>query len=448
MIKNLLATFLFFLPFLATAQQELGLHFSKNIWQSSFTNPAFTPDSKWMIALPSLYINANSSSISFSDLISTNVQGENVLDVTNLILNLEDRNQLRESVGLQTFAIAYKSDNWSLNFSNAIYQTAFIDYPKSLAQLVWEGNAQFIGQSVDLSNDLEIFAYNEFALGGTYNFSNITLGGRAKLLTGLGNISTSRGNLSLQTSDDIYQLTLQGDYIVNSSSYLNFNGFDDFDFQFNFDEFTANKLFTSNTGFAFDLGVSIDLDKLNIAASAVNIGSITWTEEVDNFAYQSTIEYGGLDIAQAYVEGDISIEEALDTLSEIFQPVETNNEYSTKVPERYYLSASYEVTDALTLGILGQAERFRENLYPALAVNAQYQVTKNFGLGATYAMIDDSFDNVGLSANIILGPVQVYAMADNIISAPKIVENNANIRVGVNLLFGKAERQIENRDYF
>ena len=59
-------------------------------------------------------------------------------------------------------------------------------------------------------------------------------------------------------------------------------------------------------------------------------------------------------------------------------------------------------------------------------------------LGAIYAYRHDKFDNLGLNAVVKLGPVQLVAATDNILTAIQLYDSNsANMRVGLNLLFGK-----------
>lgn len=423
------------MSFTAFGQQELGLHLMRQNIIASQTNPAFIPDKKLVISLPNIGFNHFLTNITYPDLIAQNDNGENILTINKAIEKMEEDNILRERLELGTIGLNYRLGKIVLGFNHAFKYNAYLNYPKTLPQLIWQGNAQFVGQTVDLSHDFQVFGYNEFGLSVAAEvLPTLTVGARAKLLTGIGDVSTTSGGLSLHTSDDVYQLQLQSDYLVNSSSYLNFNGFNDFNFQLNFGQFKASDLFRSNLGFAFDLGVHFQTGKLGIALSAIDIGQIKWTENVGNHAFSGTTEYNGLDAAQAFVEGNISFDSAVDTLEQIFQINSTQNSYTTLLPARYYLSTTYQLNDNWRLGAVAHLENYRGRLFPAFGVGANYRLNKFLELGATYSVINEVYDNLGLNALIAVGPVQVFAAADNVIAAFNVIDNNANVRVGVNFL--------------
>ena len=62
----------------------------------------------------------------------------------------------------------------------------------------------------------------------------------------------------------------------------------------------------------------------------------------------------------------------------------------------------------------------------------------NLSLGASYAIRHKRFDNLGLNMSVKLGPVQIYAVTDNLITAIKNYDSSTmNLRFGLNLVFGK-----------
>lgn len=421
------------------AQQELSTPFYRNVWQANQTNPALFPDQKFIIGLPGIYNNLLVENLTYNELV-TKSDGQNVVDVDKGISLLDPTNILRENLALETISFGVNLGKLHLNIGHAVKYNAFIDYPKTLPQLIWQGNAQFVGQTVSFGPDLDLNGYHEFSVGAAYQLTPfLTVGGKVKYLSGIADISTPRTDLSLSTSDDVYQLELEADYLVNSSSSLEYDGFDDLNLNFNFGNLETKNLFSQNTGLSFDLGAHLQLGKLDIAASALDIGGkIDWDENVRNYSLKGTYEYQGLDVAQGILDDQTDLGNAIDTLRDIYDPIETRTAYQTVLPLRTYLSLGYQLTDKFRLGTLLYTENFRGVTYGALAFNGQLELHKMLTVGATYAYRQERFDNFGLQAVASLGPVQLIAATDNILTVVQPANSHsANFRVGLSLLFGE-----------
>lgn len=419
------------------AQQELGTHLLRDVWQANRTNPAIFPDQHFIIGLPGVYNNLNVSNVTYNDLFVKR-NGENVLDIDNAILKLKADNQIRENLEVETVSLAFKLGKIWLSAGHNIKFNAYMDYPKTLPQLMWQGNAQFIGQNVDFSTNFQLFGYNEFAFGvGIPLTPNITLGGKFKWLSGFGDVSTDRTKLNLFTDSVAYALNLDADFRVNATGSIQYNGYRDLTIDYNFNEFKGSQLFNQNNGVAFDLGIYAKFDKLDLAASVLDLGgTIHWEEDVQNFTLNGTYPYQGLDIARAVLEDSTTINSAIDSLLNLYAFTETHQTYSTKLPLRYYLSASYRLSDVWRVGAMIYGENYRGENFPGVAVSGNMQLLSWLNLGASYALRSKTFDNLGVNATLRLGPLQVFSVTDNIISALKPKDSHsANVRVGANLLF-------------
>ncbi|MFT4973003.1 MAG: hypothetical protein ACI9JY_002209, partial [Saprospiraceae bacterium] len=301
-------------------------------------------------------------------------------------------------------------------------------------------------ETIDLSNEFVLNSYNEFALGAAYKIGKITVGAKAKYLSGFRSAATDKdqNSATLYTDPDIYQLTLTSDYRLNSSGTVDFNGFDEFDIRFDVDD-AGNELFTKNTGWAFDLGATMEVtEKLTIAASILDIGSIEWTEDTRNYTSKGTFTYEGLDISDAITNGDDDPDfgNPLDTIESIFRAIETNKSYTVDLPTKFYLSGQYKVSEKLGVGATFFTEKFREETFNALSLNSHYQLLKNIAIGANYTTLleEGKHFNVGLNAAVKLGPVQVFGTTDNVVAL--FNQDDAQFfsaRFGINLLFGKIE---------
>lgn len=435
------------------SQQDLSTHFMRGTWQANQTNPALWPDKKVIIGLGGVYNNLFADNITYNDVIIDGSDGGKVLDIGAAIPQLEDENFIREDFSLETISVGLRFGKLSVSVGHAFRLRAYMNYPKTMAQVIWEGNAQFIGQEVAIGPDVQLTGYNELSFGAAYQVSDrLTIGGRAKLLGGFADVSVENDDLRLFTDDDVYQSTVNGGYRFSSAGSIQYDGFDDFELDFDFDRFDVGEIFGSNSGFAFDLGAHLDLGKLEISASALDIGGIDWEDDVTNYTVNEG-EFNGLDIADDLLDENSETISLIDSLEEVFNFTETAEGYRTDLPQRYYLSATYQFNDMWRFGGLLYGESYRDEFFPAVAVSANAKVLSFLEVGAIYAFRSETFDNLGLNAAVNLGPVQLVAATDNILTAFDVLNSNsANFRVGVNLQFGSREpfdvNKISNQERF
>jgi len=422
------------------AQQEFGLPNMRGVWQSAKINPALLTNHKLVIGLPGLHNTLYFSGPTYGDAITT-TNGSSSINVDGLVAALEDRNLVQENLEIETISAVVGLGPVHLSVSHTTRFNAYLNYPKALPQLIWQGNAQFIGETIDLSNDLQIYSYQEFALGAASTFGPVSVGVRAKYLSGIGDLSTEQNEASLFTDPEFYALDLQADYLLNSAGFLNYNSYSDFNLNLQFGELNAQNLFTQNTGFAFDVGAELELDKLRIGVSALDLGgSINWEEQVSNYAAEGSFTYDGLDISAALTGDSSSIDNALDTLSNIFMVSETNNAYSTELPTRVYLTGGYDLNENFSVGVLYYGEWYRGEQFNGFALSANYDVLSFINVGASYGVFRDTYANLGLNTSVNLGPVQVYAISDNILGLFSPAKSRYfTFRAGLNLVLAKAK---------
>lgn len=424
-----------------SAQQELGLHFLQDNWYGRNTNPAFYTTDKLVIGLPGIYNNLLITNLVYNDLV-VEEKGKRVLDVNRGIDKLESSNKIRESLSVETVQVGFKLKDVLFSLGHSVRFNAYLDYPKTLPQLIWQGNSQFIGQNVDFSTDIQLFGYNEFSLGITLPVSpNFYIGGRAKYLTGFGDISTERTSLTLYTDDDIYQLRLNADFLVNSTGEIRYNGFQDLEVNYNFGQFEGTDILTQNGGYAFDLGAHLKLGRLDLAASILDLGGkINWNSSARNYQMVGNYEFQGLDIAEEILEDASSLGSIIDSLIATYEVTETNLAYATRLGYRTYLSAGFQVDEKWRLGLLFYGEEYRGDFYPAFALGGTKQVNDWLTVGAHYAVRNETFDNIGLNLQLKIGPAHLLAATDNLLTAfrPKH-SNSANVRLGVYFSFVETE---------
>jgi len=444
-MRNSLLLFFFLIAACSSvqSQEDLSTHFMQHTWQASRTNPAFFPDYKIVVGGLGFYNSLRVSNLTYNDVVVENSNGEMVIDPSSAISALDPTdNIIRENLDIETLALGFRLGQLGLSISHAARFNAYLNYPKALPQLIWEGNAQFIGQTVGFAPDIDLFSYQEFAVGAMYDINaNFSVGARFKLLSGISSVNSGGQKLDLTTSDDVYQLTLDADYTINSSSSIEYDGFEDLNVNYDFGNVDLDKLFTQNTGYSFDLGARFAFDKFEFAASVIDLGAtINWEEEVNNYSLEGLYEFKGLDFADALLEDSTEFGSVLDTLEAQYEFTETTNSFSSTLPTRYYLSANYQLRSNWTVGALFYSENYRGELFPAVALGTSIDLLPILNVGGLYAFRSGTFDNLGLNATLKLGPVQILAATDNIFTAIQPKESNAaNLRVGLNVLFGKLD---------
>lgn len=426
-----------------SAQEELGVHLLRDAWQANRTNPAILPNQKILIGLPGVYNNLLLTNITYADLAVKNDNGEEIIDVNNAIPLLKNSgNLVRENLDIETLSAAVRLGKISVSLGHVLRFGAFINYPKTLPQLIWQGNAQFIGQNVDFSTDMQLNGYHEWYAGLAVSpIEGLTIGARAKYLSGIADVSTERKRLQLYTDSVAYALSLDADLLANSAGVLEYESIRNLSFNFDFGKLETEHLFSQNNGYAFDFGVYYQGKRWDVAASVLDLGGkIEWKENVKNYSISGVTEFKGLDVAQQLLNDSTEIGPVLDTLEQLYEPVETQNSYSTKLAPRYYLSASYNINDTWRVGAMYYTETLRGEPFPAFALSAHVKLLKIVQLGVLYAYRNKSFDNVGANVLVKLGPLQVLAATDNLLTVFQPEKSHSvNARLGLSLLLGKSQ---------
>lgn len=407
-----------------------------DVLQTSKTNPAYVAEQKILIGLPHVHLNYYNTGGAFNKLMVDYLSDESGISAGDAISNLsETGNILRGVLEIETLSLGYRFGKIQVGISHAQKTDLYMNYPKTMAKLFFEGNGQYVGQTVELNNDLHLTSYNEFALHGAIELSKLTVGARVKYLTGIADASVSNNELSLFTDSDVYQLTLNSNYQLNTSTLVNTNDLSNFNLTLG--NYSPEDLFTKNAGVGIDLGVTYQFNKkLKLAASIIDLGKINWTENVNNYSSEGSATYNGFDFSQFADNSSVSFDTAIDTLQSVFNFEEKNENYSTNLPTRIYLSGTYQLNDIIQLGGLFYNEIYEGQNFPVFAVSGNAKVTKILNAGVVYSGRKDSFVNLGLNFAVKLGPAQIFATTDNILAVAKPFEkSNVNVRAGVNVLF-------------
>lgn len=422
------------------AQQENTLHAMRSIPQSGYSNPAFAPNYKFFIGLPGIssdYISIANTGFAYSDLFQRTSDDSLILTLPKMQGKLKKKNYISNQAQVDLLSFGFKVNArmyFTYNFSAKTY-TRFM-YPKGLTQLLVEGNAGAIGSTISMSPSFQGQAYLEHGFGVSYIHDNkLSLGLRFKYLKGGLNINTESASFDLATSEDYY-LTLSGDANIKTSGV---QGFEDLEADLNYSSISE---FTSNNGFAFDLGAAYRVnDKMNVSLSLLDLGSIKWKRDLYGYSLDkntASYTYKGVDLAN-------------DNESGLFDSLEANFEleeglieaYRTALPCRMYLSGNYELSRNLYTGLTLFAEKYHGRFMSGVSANINKDFGRRLNLALSYSAINNAYNNVGFGFVVKVAALQFYGVSDNIVNVALSPTNfnQINARVGINLLFGKIYAQ-------
>ena len=324
---------------------------------------------------------------------------------------------------------------------------------KDLLSLAWHGNGQFIdnNQAVELEHmGNEQSGFTELGLGFSRKFwKKWTFGGKFKAIFGVANIHSNTKDASLYFDPNTYEASLNGSYIINTSVLPHIEDGEDIELE----DYT--KLNTNNFGMGLDLGVKYELsEKISFSGSIVDLGYITWNDSPINYQLTSSAVLKGVDAIELILDGADadSIRDAwIDNLEDSVDYVTTNNAYTTALHTQFYLNGTYKISNATK--VYGTMNMFLwRGLRTSLTVGVHQSVGRWLAISVNNTWQYNRFFNIGVGLMFKPGPFQFYVVADNIFVSsinnyddgsfyiPQYM-TNANLRFGVNLVFGKIQAE-------
>ncbi|GEM_PF-6080668 len=422
---------------ISSAQTDYTMLPMKHIPQSSRVNPQFFPDYRSYAGIPvlsSIYFNAYSSSLSFSDLVNRNKS----IDFSSAMNRLNDRNYFSTDMAIDWFSGGYKKGNHYFNFNVTEVLNVYISYPKELLELMWYGNGSFLGQNVYLDGLAADFThYREFSLGYSTQYDkNWTFGIKVKYLNGKSIVQTEKNALFFYTDEDSYNTYINGSYSTYTAGLFNDDG-----------SSSQYKLFgNKNHGVALDLGISYKLNKWKFDASILDYGFINWRDNA-NVRYNDSIlvKYEGIKIGNVFnVENEVDsgIQSYTDTINSTLEFDVLPRSFSSELVTSFVLGLEYELNKNIDLSAYYVHSKYREEFRPMVLVNGNYKLKNWLVFSLNYNLNGVNYTNVGLGLTFKVKFAQLYFVTNNIASHFKPENSrNVNYRAGLNLIFNGREKK-------
>lgn len=413
-MKKLIYLLFLLAPVAGFAQQEGTFYFMNTVSQSGAYNPAFTPKYNTTVGLPvisSIYGMLSNSGFAYSDLFTRREDDSLVAMPDNLYKVLKDRNHIQSQFNVDLFHLSFKlNPRMHFTFNIAEKNIGRSTFSKDIADLLINGNAQFIGQEKVAIFEMNGLAYLDMGMGLNYKVNEmITAGARFKVLKGLANAYTERADLTIKTGDN-YQIDITGDALIHAGGITD-----------DVEKFSEFKELAKNNGVAVDLGVTFKpIDKLTLGLSVTDLGGIKWKNGLKSYTLdpaKAHFTFKGIDIAKA-IDDEASFDDELDSLEENFEFVEREGDsHRTALPTRLYLSGSYELAHQLYTSLLFSGVKYNQDVDLSVTANVSKNVGKALSLGVSYTANSYSCNNWGAGISFNLAPLQIYFAGDNILGA-------------------------------
>jgi hypothetical protein len=452
---------IFLVLLLSEAYNSMGqpnsLYFLKGVPQTKDLNPARPGiEHGFYLSMPlfsKLDLSVNTNNWSYNDLIhrgSGDYADSLVWDFKKYLSSLDKNNFVNEAAALTLLEFGWKKGTVFLGFSWTEHEFSEPFFTKNLANLVYYGNAPYLGSTYSTGYfGVGAQQYREFAFTFAKELSRkISVGITGKLLFGLAAVKTSGMNLiaGMPISGDQADLGATGRAFISAPvefQLVNNNGYHLFT-KNNFDKNTYFSNF-GNPGLAVDLGFTKKVNPdFEFSMSLIDLGFISWIKDVTTFTENGHFMFRGINLNTITPTNNpptITDVKGLmlalrDSMKVAFFPTETNTKFTTLLPVKLYIAGEYRLNEDVSLGGVARIRMFDSMIHTSLTASANAALSKNFSLSASYSIMESTFDNLGLAAAFQIGKVQLYAVSDNVPAFFKPnTARNANLRVGINLIF-------------
>jgi hypothetical protein len=460
-MKHVLAIFLL-VSTVVFGQNKQILYGFKEIPQSLLVNPGgvVPEEQRYHFGVPLLsqfHINGGASGISVYDIF-----GESSVDINtridNKIFEMTNNDFFTATQQLEIVNFGWRK-NETTYFSAGIYEEFdfIFYYPRDLAILAWEGNADYLGYEFDLG---EVSTTGDLTM--VYHFGmnkqmsdKLTLGARGKVYSSIASHRSTNNQGTFVTevvegSENIYEHRIQDvDMLVESSGYEDIieNGTG---------AIGRRALFGGSLGVGMDLGITYDIsDNFTASASVLDLGVIFHNSATKNYRATGDYTLDGIELLFPALEDGETTFPYYNNLEDELEgevPIDTlYNSYTQMRPLKFNASISYDMgelfrggkcdcldmdpgEDNELLGLQVYGIKRPKSLQMAGTLFYYRKLFEFLAGKVTYTVDPYSFSNIGLGLAVDLGRFNAYVAADNILRYGNIAKaKSISLQFGFNI---------------
>ncbi|MEM5565318.1 DUF5723 family protein [Psychroserpens sp. AS72] len=465
---RLFVTFiLFFTGYMAPCQNKEVLYDFNDIPQTLSLNPGADIEFDAHFGIPLLsqfHFSFGSSGVTAYDIFKDDGVDINT-KIGKAITSLSNKDYFTINQQLEIINGGWRHDD-NTYFSYGIYEEAdmILYFPKDLATLVWEGNANYIGKPFslgDISLKAELLSVFHFGINKKLS-KKLTVGARAKIYSSIANVNSTNNSGTFTTrpsttGDNFYEHTFQSlDGVLQTSGVASLLADDNSDVSQDIKALRKRVLLGGNLGLGVDLGFTYQpKDQHVITGSIIDLGAIFHSKDVESYQLKGSYTTEGLDLIFPQLinsEGTTPYWQNLE--DEFDESIKIDTLYTKYTTWRSTkLNASYRFNFGKGIGQdcdcyagskpylnsvgLQLFTVFRPKR-PQVATTAFYyrRVFDFLKFKATYTVDDFSAHNVGLGASFHIGAFNMYLTGNNLFELQNISKSQSvSLQFGMNLIF-------------
>ena len=444
------------------AQHDIALTLLPNFSYSNMYNPAIPVKSKLVIGAGISNINFSvfNSGIKYDNLFTSHSDGSLVLDANKFINSLNDNNFIGSNISMDIARVGLRLGRLFVDVNYRMKIDAELHYSRDFLGFFVNGNGNYLGKDnpAELSLGADFSLYSEMSLGLQYRITDkFYVGVRPKVLMGFANLSVNSDGTKIYTDEDTYEMAADVNLNMEAATMLNIDEVHRLgDFLTYFEEIddivTDNLLdIQRNVGYGIDFGLSYEMNKhFGIAAGVYDLGYITWKDTKYKRSNKENIVINDalFDSFDDVMNMNIDFSELYDTMvNDVWgnDSLCSGGEYKTSLKTKLMLQGYLQLNSLARFTAIGQMVYLNEEYRPALTLAYSGSIFRLLNITASYTMSEYSGNSIGAGIGINLGPLNFYAVTDNIMIARKYNASpmemltsfeSANIRVGFLLTFG------------
>lgn len=392
-------------------------------------------------------LNVQNTTLRYDNLFDFDAQGRpTTLNLRQFANSLKEDNFLGFDANVELFTLYRRLNKGMLTINYGVKVQGDVKFNDGLFKLLGYGNGAFVGENnpAKINMDINAQAYQELAVGYQWNVTEkLSLGGRAKLLFGMANITTDAFDAKLYTDADSYALRLEENIAMRmampravyaSDGQLMTNG-----------PFKVGQLFR-NPGFGVDLAAEYRFNnQFSLVAAVHDLGFIHWglndievkgqINDAGQFYDDGGFLFNGMDLdqLQLVIDDESYRELFFDTLQQYFQlEFAPLTKYNTMLNTNLLLRGNYDVDAHNRFSLQVQGRFMGSGFRPAATLAYSGSFFRMLDVCATYTVMPNSYDNIGLGLAGNFGTFHIYLTTNNIIGCFKPLNaSSLNAQVGI-----------------